>query len=285
MRRKGYSVNRRVLVFGNGFIGRRLQEAYGCSMSEIRIQTIDDIIGEIEKYKANVIINCIGYTGGENIDACDLSPHMALNANSYIPLLFAEACIRSEVKLVHISSGCIYHYDYETDIPITECRPPDFLDLYYSRTKIYAEQSLIPLVDKYGVLIARIRIPLDCIPHKRNLLTKLLTFEKVLDVPNSVTYIPDFIKALEYLIGIDASGIYNIVNHGGLRYPKLLDVYNKYIAHPYSVISSCNEIGKVRTNLLLSTRKLECAGVKVRDISNVLEECVNRYVKIEKGDI
>lgn len=271
-----------ILIFGDGFIGRRLHGHYNCFISDKRISNITDIIEEIEKYNATIIINCIGYTGGANVDGCELEVNRTLTSNSLIPLMFAEAAIRTEVKLVHISSGCIYNYFEQ---PLLEEDPPDFFDLYYSRTKIYAERALSALSDKYGILIARIRIPLDFIPHERNLLTKLLTFTQVIDSPNSVTYIPDFMGALSHLIKIDASGIYNLTNSGGLRYPDLLAVYNRYHPHLFSTISSCEDIGKVRTNLLLSTHKLESTGFKIRDINSILVECVNKYLDAEKGNI
>ena len=55
------------------------------------------------------------------------------------PYLAWEVAFRNPVKLVHISSGCIYHYDYSKQKPITEKDVPDYYNLFYSRTKIYAE--------------------------------------------------------------------------------------------------------------------------------------------------
>jgi hypothetical protein len=40
-----------------------------------------------------------------------------------------------------------------------------------------------------------------------------------------------------------------------------------------------NKLGLIRTNLLLSTIKLEKTGFKVRNINSVLEECVKEYLK------
>lgn len=267
----------RVLIFGNGYIGNRLQQSCHYFMSEKRVISVDDIISEIDKHSADVAINCIGYTGGRNVDGCEVEVERTLMANSFIPIMFAEAAVRTGVKLVHISSGCIYH---SKNGMLCEDDDPDFFDLYYSRTKIYAERALSVMSTKNKFLIVRIRIPLDYIPHRRNLLTKLLSFNQVLDSPNSVTYLPDFAQALSYLIEIDACGIYNLVNSGELRYPDLLDIYNRYVSHQYSIISSCADIGKVRTDLVLSTRKLEGSGFKVRDINSVLEECVGEYLKI-----
>lgn len=122
-------------------------------------------------------------------------------------------------------------------------------------------------------------MPLDNRPHPRNLLTKLVKFGKVIDLPNSVTYIPDFIKALTHLIKIKASGVYNVVNKNPLIYSKLLEAYKKHIPGFNYEIIDFSRLNSVRTNLILSTKKLEDAGFKVRDIDEVLEECVSEYLK------
>ena len=269
----------RILILGKGFIGKRLQEELSCGVSTRRISTFSDISSQIQRYRPKILINCIGHTGAGNVDGCELALDKTLQANTYIPILLAEAAYRHKIKLVHLSSGCIFHYDYRRQRPITESPIPDYYDLYYSRSKIYAENVLRELSRQCNILIVRLRIPLDKRPHPKNLLTKLISYQRVIDVPNSVTYIPDFIRALKHLIKIDARGIYNIVAKGGLRYPELLDVYRKYVpSFRYKVID-LKQLRLMRTNLILSTRKLERSGFKVRTVNEILEECVQEYLK------
>ncbi|KPK97133.1 MAG: hypothetical protein AMJ95_10665 [Omnitrophica WOR_2 bacterium SM23_72] len=268
----------KILIMGKGFIGKRLQEAFQCPMSAKFIQSFKDVQGEIKKYRPKILINCIGHTGKSNVDDCERDKDKTLFANTYIPLLLGEIALRNRIKLVHISSGCIYHFNYAKDSPISEEEIPDFLDLYYSRTKIYAENGLKALFRGCNILILRIRIPLDNRPHPRNILTKLIVYKKVIDVPNSLTYIPDFIKALKHLLRIDAKGIYNVVNQGVLRYPDLLDVYKKYVPDFHYKIIGYKKLNLVRTNLLMSVKKLKSSGFPVRNIKEVLEECVKDYV-------
>jgi 3,5-epimerase/4-reductase len=271
--------NNKILILGKGFIGERLQGAFGCPVSGRMISTFRDADEEVERYRPKILLNCIGFTGGKNVDGCELDKDTTLFANVVVPLILAEVALRRKIKLVHISSGCIYHYDYSKDKPISEDKLPDFFDLYYSRTKIYSERALEILAQRYGVLLARIRIPLDNRPHSRNILTKLINFKKVIDIPNSVTYLPDFFKALKHLLKIDANGIYNIVNKGGLRYPQLMEVYKKYVpGFKYEVID-VKKLNMVRTNLVMSTSKLERSGFKIRPIKEVIEECVQNYIK------
>ena len=219
----------KILILGKGYVGQRIYESFKgrCILSSKMIRTFKDAEQEINKHNPKIIINCIGFTGHNNVDGCELDKNLTLFANSYIPIILAEAALRKNIKIVHISSGCIFHYDYSKDKPIIEDKIPDFYDLFYSRSKIYSESALKELCNEYNVLIVRIRIPLDNYPNSKNLLTKLVRYKNVIDLPNSVTYVPDFLNALKYLIRIDAKGIYNVTNKGGLRYSKLLDVYKK----------------------------------------------------------
>ncbi|MCF7916962.1 MAG: hypothetical protein K9L61_04215, partial [Candidatus Omnitrophica bacterium] len=82
------------------------------------------------------------------------------------------------------------------------------------------------------------------------------------------------------LIEIDAQGIYNTVNKGGLRYPQLLEVYKKYKPEYNYQTIDLKDLNKVRTNLVMSTEKLEKTGFKVRNINQILEECVQGYLGV-----
>jgi 3,5-epimerase/4-reductase len=269
----------KILILGPGYIGSRLKEELNAETSSKIFASFSEAEEEVKKFNPKVIINCIGYTG-RNVDECELNKDLTLSANTFIPIILGEVALRNNIKLVHISSGCIFNYDYDLDKPINEEKIPDFLELYYSRTKIYSELALGALLPKYPFLITRIRIPLDDRPSPKNLINKLTTYKKVIDRPNSVTYIPDFVRALKHLLGIDARGIYNIVNKGGLRYPELMDVYKKYSPDFKYETIKFPKLHLMRTNLILSTRKLEQSGFKVRDVHDILEECVRGYLGI-----
>ncbi|MDD5454381.1 MAG: sugar nucleotide-binding protein [Candidatus Ratteibacteria bacterium] len=271
-------MKKEILVLGKGFIGSRLQESLGCNISDRKLYSLNNAYEEIDRFNPKIIINCIGYTGERNVDDCESQQDKTLQANTFLPIILAEAALRKNIKLIHIGSGCIYHFDYKKQKPITEKELPDFFELFYSRTKIYSDKALEILSEKFNILVLRIRIPLDNRPNPRNILTKLLNYKKIIDIPNSITYVPDLIEALRHLMKIDARGIYNAVNKGALRYPELMEVYKKYVPNfQYETIKP-SELNLVRTNLILSTKKLEKAGFKIRDIHEVLEECVKNYI-------
>ena len=271
-------MNDKILILGKGYVGLRLQEELGCAISEKKIQSYQDADAEVKKFKPDILINCIGHVG-RNVDECEQDIDRSLMVNSFIPLVLAEAAIRNNIRFVHISSGCIYHYDYVLDKPIAEDKTPDFFELFYSRTKIYSEQPLANLSSKYPILVVRIRVPLDGRPHSRNLLTKLIGYKKVINAPNSVTYMPDFLAALKHLIKIKAQGVYNVVNKGPLVYADLMNVYKRHKPDFDYEVMDYLALTSPRTNLVLSVDKLERSGFKMRGINEVLEECVVEYIK------
>ncbi len=272
-------MNKNILILGKGFIGERLQKELNCKIDGSMINCFSGAEKLVKKYSPKIIINCVGITGRRNVDDCELEKDATILANSFVPIILAEICLRNNVKLVHISSGCIFNYDYEKDKPIKENSQDYFFKLFYSRSKIYAERPLEALARDYNILITRIRIPLLNAKDPKNVLDKLIKYGKVIDIANSVTYIPDFIRAVKHLIKIDARGVYNVVNKGGLRYPDLMRIYQKYVpSYEFKVIPA-KSLGLVRTNLILSTAKLEKSGFKVRNINSILEECVKEYLK------
>lgn len=247
-----------ILILGKGFIGERLQEALGYNISDRKIYSFTDAESEINKYNPKIVINCIGYNGEKNsVDGCEFDKDKTLFANTCVPIILGEVCLRKKIKLVHISTGYVH-----------------FLDLFYSRSKLYAERMLKSLCAEMNVLILRLQLPLDNRPHPKNLLTKLIKYKKVIDIPVSVSYLPDFIKALKYLIDTNAYGIYNLVNKGELKYSELLDTYKKYVPDfDYEI----KDLKLNKPNIVLSTKKLERSGFKIRHIKETLEECVQNY--------
>jgi len=59
-----------------------------------------------------------------------------------------------------------------------------------------------------------------------------------------------------------------------------MKMYTKYVPDFKYTVIDLKALNLVRTNLLMSTEKLERAGFKVRDIREVLEECVRGYLKL-----
>jgi dTDP-4-dehydrorhamnose reductase len=204
-----------------------------------------------------------------------------LRSNSFVPLLLAEATRLNKIKLIHISTCCLFHFDFLHSKPISEDTLPDYFDTLHARSKIYSELPLARLASQQDILILRIRVPLDDKPHPKNILTKLINFTHVSDIPGSVTYLPNFVQALRQLIKIDARGLYNVVNRGTLRYPEILRIYQQYF--PDHQFQTVHKVNLKRANVIMSCRKLISTGFPMPDIHFVLNSCVKRYCQFLKG--
>ena len=172
--------------------------------------------------KPKFLINCAGYTGKPNVDTCEDNKAECLAANVYLPHAISQACNEAGVPWGHVASGCIYQGDNggkgfkETDPPNFSFRHDNCS--FYSGTKAMAEETMS--ADKNASWIGyqwRPRIPFNSVPGQRNYITKLLTYDTLLDVRNSLSHLDQFTKACYYCLENDVPyGTYNMTNGGGI---------------------------------------------------------------------
>jgi len=265
------------LIFGNGFIGNNFNNYLKDTIiSKVRIKDINDICVEIEKYRPQVVINCIGKTGIPNVDWCESHKEETFFSNVTVPTYMAEVCENAGLYMVHMGSGCIY----EGDRRYTEGSTPNFKGSFYSRTKIYSEQIL----QHYdNILQIRIRMPVDSRPSPRNLITKLVGYSKVINTPNSVTCIPDLLDAASGLMSMRKTGIYNVAQAESITHKELLEMYHDIVDINFKmpIFIPIEELDTItvakRSNCTLSTTKLERAGIKMRRVKEAISACMEEY--------
>lgn len=263
------------LIFGNGWLGNKfLHHFKDSAIAEGRINTIGDAVAQIVKYGPEVVINCIGKTGRPNIDWCESHKDETFLANVTVPVIIAEACQDKKILIVHMGSGCIYEGDYR----FAESNAPNFKGSFYSRTKIFAEQLL---AHYSNVLQLRIRMPIDCSPSPRNLITKLVGYKQVISVPNSITCMPDLMTVAQQLIERNQTGIFNVVNEGAITHKEILEMYRD-IVDPEFKMPEFIPVGELdtvagRSNCTLTTIKLRMIGIKMRPVKTAIKSCLEQY--------
>ena len=173
------------------------------------------------------IINCAGYIGKPNVDACELAKADCIEGNVIFPAMLAEVCREKEHQLTHISSGCIYG-GYEKHFTEEDPSNFDFQNgSFYSGTKALAEKVIKK--NNPNAYIFRLRIPFDQFKTHRNYLTKLMSYNKLLNVENSLTHRGDFSKyAIDLLEAKVPHGIYNITNKGSVTTKDVVELIKKY---------------------------------------------------------
>lgn len=269
-----------VIIIGNGFIGSKLNSYFQLiENSDLKVFSyslpdyfnIKNCINSLENKLMNTnvsyIINCVGYTGSPNVDGCEINKNDTWYLNVTWPLLLANIAERLNIKVINISSGCIYD-GYEKEF--TELDTPNFGlwnpdASWYSKTKHACELSL---QNYSNVFNFRIRMPITGnLNEKKNYLTKILRYNNLIDFQNSKTVVEDLLEFTYRFILLDRksslpSGNYNVVNPLPLKTKEVVDILDEYgFWNPNWKWVSLEEMYKEttckRSNCVLSTSFIE----------------------------
>jgi len=279
----------KILIFGaQGYLGQKFDNYfYSQGIETFAVKHIitnkQEIDCYISQYKPDFVLNCCGKTGSPNVDWCETHKEETFFSNVILPAMMAKSCSDYSTKMVHIGSGCIYEGDNEGK-GFSEDDKPNFDGSFYSWTKAVSERYL----SSFSILQIRIRMPIDDIPNPRNLLTKLLNYSKIIDINNSITYIPFLMRTTQKLIMYGHTGIFNVVNEGPVLHSEILSAYSRIsgVKSNFEIIS-LPELERMvkarRSNCVLSTNKLKSAGIEVPTSSSAIELCAANYIAAERN--
>ncbi len=272
-----------ILIFGNGYLGNRMKKAWPDAMlSEVRIDDRENVARLLEELKPDAVVNAAGKTGKPNVDWCETHQEETYRSNVVGALVLAEECRARNLYLLQLGSGCIF---YGPSPDPQGWREEDFANpsAFYSRTKYAADLVLSKLS---GIGIARLRMPIDWLPNSRNLIDKLATYPKIIDVENSVSVVEDLLSACRQLIEKQGEGIFHVVNEGTLRHKDLMALYEMYVDPSHTnewiedeALVDLGLASKQRSNCILQSPRLAALGIKMRPIQEALEDTMQRYAK------
>lgn len=284
---------KRVLVFGGktGWIGGlmvdMLKETDGveCFVAESRMQDREAVSKELDEIKPTHVLNAAGITGRPNIDWCEDHKPDTLRTNVIGTLQLADLCYLKNIHCTIYATGCIFKYDEEhqlgSGVGFVEDSKPNFAESFYSETKGYME----PMLKCYpNCMILRVRMPISDDLFHRNFITKIVKYERVVNIPNSMTVLHEMLPASLAMVKKGLTGVYNFTNPGVISHNEVLDLYTKYIDPTYTYKNfTVEEQAKVikagRSNNELDTTKLMAdmpEGVVVNDIKTAVELCFQR---------
>jgi dTDP-4-dehydrorhamnose reductase len=211
--------------------------------------------------KADVLINAAGKTGVPNVDWCEDHKLETYKVNVEGAVNVAEACKALGIYMVQIGSGCIFSGD--DSYSFTEEDQPNFFGSFYSQTKAVCE-SVLREFD--NVCVLRIRMPIQGSSCTKNLLNKILKYEKIISLPNSVTIMEDFMLFVEQVCEQRITGVLNAVNPGVYEHKMILELYREIVdpSRSFEYIGLDEFTGMVkaaRSNCVLSTVKCEELGI------------------------
>jgi dTDP-4-dehydrorhamnose reductase len=313
-----------LLLGASGYIGeafaaelrRRNLEFIPLARRQTDYTRFDLLLEFLRANKPSFLINCAGYTGKPNVDACELDKAGTLLGNALLPQTIAHACAAAGIPWGHVSSGCIFsgakisengnvrvekdmtqpalhalvekkspavHGFTETDTPNFTFRDPPCS--FYSGTKALGEEALANMGQSY---VWRLRIPFDEFDNKRNYLSKVQRYAKVYDNVNSISHRADFVKACLDTWQLRAPfGIYNVTNPGYVTTRHVVEQIEKFLkpARKFEYWTSDAEFYQVaaktpRSNCVMDVSKLRAAGVNIRGVEEALEDSLKNW-KVE----
>ena len=198
----------RIAILGKGYVGnalyRELQGSHDVFLvgsSDLDYHRMDVLVQYLNYNSIDLVIGCFGFTGRPNVDEAEKRKKECWRLNVQIPLLVNSVCSTMGIRFMHISSGCIFN-GYEKEW--TEEDDPNFglfdRASYYSTTK-HAFESVSQHLP--GTII-RIRMPFSADFNERSLLSKLLKYDKLVDMRNSKTCIEDLSSSIREMIEADS---------------------------------------------------------------------------------
>lgn len=265
-----YKIDAKIfLVFGGktGWIGKKIiqsiqEQGHSAYAAQSRLENREHIEQEIDSIKPDFIINAAGSIGKINVDWCEDHKEETLRSGLIGALNLADIANQRNIHLTNIGTGCIYNYDEQhpmySGIGFSETDIPNFQDAFYTKMKIILENYL--QIYK-NVLNLRFRLPIASDYHQRNLFVKLTRYQKVVNIPNSITVLDDLIPLIPQMSLRGLTGIYNFVNPGVITHNEILELYKKYLDPTFKYenfsIDEQNKILKARRGYNeLDVRKL-----------------------------
>ncbi|KAJ4800272.1 hypothetical protein LUZ62_051518 [Rhynchospora pubera] len=266
----GDSSSLKFLIYGRtGWIGgllgrlceeRHIQYAYGSGRLENRSQ----LIADIKSTNPTHVFNAAGVTGRPNVDWCESHKVETIRANVAGTLTLADVCWEQGLILVNYATGCIFEYDdlhpLGSGVGFKEEDKPNFVGSFYSKTKAMVEE----LLKNYeNVCTLRVRMPISSdLMNPRNFITKITRYEKVVDIPNSMTILDELLPISIEMAKRNLTGIWNFTNPGVVSHNEILEMYRDYIDPHFTWKNfTLEEQAKViiapRSNNELDTTKLK----------------------------
>jgi dTDP-4-dehydrorhamnose reductase len=286
------------LIFGNnGWIGNMFinileKNKIPFISSSVRANNKEDVENEIINIKPTHIFSFIGRThgtyNGKNYTTIDYLEQKGkildnVRDNLYSPLVLALLSKKYNIHFTYLGTGCIFDYDENHPMfsynKFFETDKPNFFGSSYSIVKGFTDE-LMHLFDD-SVLNLRIRMPITDKLEPRNFITKIINYEKICSIPNSMTVLDDLLPiALDLAIN-NKIGTINLTNPGVIEHNEILQMYKEIINPNFTwknfTIDEQNLIlDSKRSNNHLDTMLLENLYPNIKDIKTSVRDTLIR---------
>jgi len=298
----------KVLVYGSkGWIGHQFVEVLNKHNIEhvegtSRANCVGDLEQEINSINPTHIASFIGRTHGRiddtvytTIDYLEQKGKLVENIrdNLFSPLLLANICVSKNIHFTYLGTGCIFSFDEKHPFEreengFREEAFPNFFGSSYSIVKGFTDQ-LMKLYEK-NVLNLRIRMPITDCKHDRNFITKIVKYEKVCSIANSMTVLPEMLPYVLDMMVKNITGTINLTNPGLISHNEILQMYKEILDDSFTWKNFTQEeqrqiLAADRSNNYLDTTKLTALYPNIKHIRDSIKDCLIQYKESFKEEI
>jgi dTDP-4-dehydrorhamnose reductase len=218
-------LSKKVLLIGKGHLGSYLKDLWKIpaemqwtrEMSELDAATLKRLAPE-------AVVNTAGKT---DLRWCEDNSSECFRCNVSAPIgvyRAVKSAFGDKVPYIHLSSGCVWDGPYNADGKPFGPNDPPLPACFYAWTKSACDALMLREASA-PLLILRPRQVYSPLASARNTLTKLNSYPKLLDTPNTMTSADTIAKTIEVALAAPDERIWN----------RILLVYEKGVSSPYEV--------------------------------------------------
>ena len=158
---------------------------------------------------------------------------------------------------------------------------PNFVGSSYSIVKGYTDR-MMQLLYSDSALNARIRMPItDELDSPRNFITKIVHYEKVCSVPNSMTVLDELLPLMLDMAEKKVTGTMNLTNPGLISHNEILQMYKELVDPQFTwknftVEEQAQILAAGRSNNFMDTTRLESLYPNVTPIKMAVKIALSK---------
>ena len=291
------------LIFGHkGWIGsmvinllnkQKISFVCASSRADNKIAVEEEII----KHSPTHIMSFIGRTHGitedgtkyPTIDYLEQKGKLKENIrdNIFAPMVLGLLCKKYNIHFTYLGTGCIFDYDTShlfgnEQTGFNENDIPNYFNSSYSTVKGYTDQLMHLLED--DCLNLRIRMPINDKLDPRNFITKILNYEYICSIPNSMTVLDDLLPCAIKMAINKETGTINLTNPGVITHNEILEMYRdiidpNFIWKNFTIKQQDKVLAAGRSNNCLDTTKLQSKFPNILHIKESVKQTILRMLE------
>ena len=278
----------KILFFGGkGWIGSQFLEYM---KKQVNIDIIEtDVRADNENLIKDIIllhspthiISFIGRTHGDginNTDYLEKDGKLVENIcdNLYAPYVLSILAEKNNIHFTYIGTGCIFNEENPETRTYYETDRPNFFDSSYSIVKGFTDRLM--RFNK-NTLNIRIRMVINSQNHHKNLIKKLINYEKICSYSNSMSVLPTLFPIIFDMMKKKTTGTINLVNPDYISHNEILEMYKEIVDEKFewknfTIEEQNNILNSKRCNVHLNTNKIKSLYPDIPNIRDAVRECL-----------